>query len=361
MVSKEILLSLYFEGVGVTSKLFFIYGTRPEAIKIAPVVEELRALLVEPVLICTGQHTSLLEGTPAETVLKDSRSLGMPSEGSIFGWVHHVSTVLATEHIHWGNHVVVQGDTMSAFAGAAAASGGATLHHIEAGVRSFASEPWPEEDIRSAISGMADFHYCATAKNAMNLQKEGITEGVHITGNPVVTSLLDLGITPCEASEPPTTLLTLHRRELRERKDFPEILDSLFREIRSSNINFLWPVHPAMSSIVFRASKPDNLELIPPLSYVDFVVRLSTALGLITDSGGAVEEATTLGVPTIIFRTHNDRPEAVESRNAVHWDPTSKKRRLTFFHKWKRTPRNIYGDRKSAFRIASHIKKALLP
>ena len=350
----------------MTSRVVFIFGTRPETIKIAPVVEELRALEIEPVLLCTGQHTSLLEGTPAETVLKDSRSLGMPSEGSIFGWVHHALEVLRGEHLREGDHVVVQGDTMSAFAGASAAGSYGTIHHIEAGVRSFASEPWPEEEIRKAISGLADYHYCATAAAAANLVAEGIpTESVSITGNPVVTSLLDLGILPCGESSPPTILITLHRRELREAPNFPEIIDALFWSIlQFPAVHFLWPVHPAMSDIVLRAKKPSNLELAPPLSYIDFVVRLSTALGLFTDSGGAVEEAATLGVPTIIFRRHNDRVEAVEVGIARQVVPDVDKAPFGIQHlvkkKIKRIPSAIYGDRKSAFRIAQHIQKVLL-
>ena len=349
----------------MTARVLFIYGTRPEAIKIAPVVEELRTMFVEPVLICTGQHTSLLEETPAETVLQGSISLGMPSEGSIFGWVHHTSQVLAKEHLGRDDHVVVQGDTMSAFAGAAATTGGCVLHHIEAGVRSFASEPWPEEDIRKAISQMADYHYCATAQNAINLHKEGIpTESVSITGNPVVTSLLDLGVTSCGVSNPPTILVTLHRRELREAAEFPAIVDSLFLAMRERpSVRFLWPVHPALGGIIMRAEKPDNLDVVAPLSYVDFVVRLSTALGLLTDSGGAVEEAATLGVPTVVFRRYSDRPEAEEAKIAVRITPTRTSSSAALYtlaeRLLKREPHAIYGDRKSALRIASRIKKVL--
>lgn len=352
----------------MTPKLFFIYGTRPEAIKIAPVVEELRALDVDPVLLCSGQHTSLLAGTPAETVLAGSKSLGMPSTGSIFSWTHHAEMMLKGEFLSPGDHVVVQGDTMSAFAGASAAAVcGCILHHIEAGVRSHASEPWPEEDIRKAISMLADYHYCATAAAAINLQKETIPTGrVIISGNPVVTSLLNLGVVPCEPTEPPTILITLHRRELRESADFPEILDSLFWSIgQFPEMNFLWPVHPAMSAVALRSGKPDNLELAAPLSYVNFVVRLSTALGLFTDSGGAVEEAATLGVPTIIFRRHNDRPEAVTAGIAMEWAPEKdwsciSPIRCLVKGLQKRVPHSIYGDHKSAFRIAEHIQRVLI-
>ena len=345
-------------------RVVFVYGTRPEAIKTAKVVEELRVLGIEPKLIATGQHTSLLEGTPAETVLRGSHSLGMPSEGSIFGWTHHVAEVLREEHFTARNHIVVQGDTMSAFAGAAASSEGCVLHHIEAGVRSHASEPWPEEDIRRSISQMADFHYCATVKNGLNLQKEGVFHDVYVTGNPVVTSLLDLGIASCGVSNPPTILVTLHRRELRESAEFPAIVDSLFRAMKERPaVRFLWPVHPAMNDIIMRAEKPDNLDLVGPMSYVDFVVRLSTALGLLTDSGGAVEEAATLGVPTVVFRRYSDRPEAEEARIAVRITPTRTSPSVAVYtlaeKTLKREPHAIYGDRKSALRIATHIKKAL--
>ncbi len=114
-----------------------------------------------------------------------------------------------------------------------------------------------------------------------------------------------------------------------------------------------------------RAKKPDNLDIVAPLSYVDFVVRLSTALGLFTDSGGAVEEAATLGVPTIIFRRHNDRPEAVEAGIAVQQKPRKDWSCLGAIQKLvhqrlKRIPHSIYGDRKSAFRIAEHIQRVLI-
>ena len=348
-------------------RLFFVFGTRPEAIKISAVVEELRALDIEPQLLCTGQHTSLLKGTPAETVLADSRSLGMPSKGAVFSWSQHAEMVLSDEHLQAGDHVVVQGDTMSAFAGAsAAASSQCVLHHIEAGVRSHAAEPWPEEEIRKGISKLADWHYCATEAAATNLQVEEVSyPTIRVTGNPVVTSLLNLGLTPCAATEPLTILITLHRRELRESEEFPEILDALFWSIRQfPAITFLWPVHPAMPAIALRSGKPENLELVPPLNYIDFSVRLSTALGLFTDSGGAVEEAATLGVPTIIFRRHNDRQEAVEAWIARQTIPHPDRAPFGIQHlvkqRIKRTPHAIYGDRKSAFRIAEHIQTVLL-
>lgn len=349
----------------MTARIVFVYGTRPEVIKIAPVVDELRAIGVDPVLICTGQHTSLLEGTPAETVLKDSVSLGMPSEGSIFGWVHHVTEVLRGEHLRATDHLVVQGDTMSAFVGSAALwQEDCTLHHIEAGVRSHASEPWPEEDIRKAISGMANYHYCATVQNAINLQKEGITESVSTTGNPGITSLLDLGVTVCGVSNPPTILITLHRRELRESAEFPLIVDALFRAMHSHPaVHFLWPIHPALNDLLLRSGRPNNLEVVAPMGYTDFVVRLSTSLGLLTDSGGAVEEAATLGVPTVIFRRYNDRPEAEEAGIAVRITPTKTSPSVAIHTlAEKQIPREahaIYGDRVSASRIASHIKEAL--
>ncbi|KKL24243.1 hypothetical protein LCGC14_2417310, partial [marine sediment metagenome] len=117
------------------------------------------------------------------------------------------------------------------------------------------------------------------------------------------------------------------------------------------------------NDIIMRAEKPDNLDLVGPLGYVDFVVRLSTALGLLTDSGGAVEEAATLGVPTVVFRRYSDRPEAEEAGIAVRITPTRTSPSIALYTLAEKTlnrePHDIYGDRKSAFRIASHIKKVL--
>ena len=326
----------------------------------APVISELRSLGAEPQIIFTGQHTDLLKGTPAETELVDAIDLKLTSSGSIFGWIQQTIRVLYSRDL--GDIVVVQGDTMSAFAGASAAARipKIRLAHIEAGIRSHGPEPWPEEDIRVGISGMADYHFCATETASANLNKElnwPLQGRQWVTGNPVVSALTDTGVQPCAATDPPTILITLHRRELRARADFGAIFDEIcFATRQYPKFKFVWPVHPAMAGLVLRRHDAPNLSLIPPLGYIEFLTRLATVEGILTDSGGAVEEAATLGVPTVIFRDWNDRPEAIEAGIARQIRPSEAGAReaiqVLTSRLIPRKPSDAFGDSDAARKIA---------
>jgi len=342
----------------------FIFGTRPEAIKIAPVVEELRVLGVQPRLICTGQHTDLLEGTPMETTLQTAETLPTFRIGSIFEWLLDAQIWMPGD---LKGPLVVQGDTISAFAGAQwALTEHYPLWHIEAGIRSHGPEPWPEEDIRIGISGLADIHFCATEQNKKNLEDENIsgTESVFVTGNPVVSMLAKTGLTHTP-TKPWTVMITLHRRELRAYPGLRDLIQDLFRACSQwPDIRFVWPVHPAMSDVVFVDGRPDNLELCKPLGYQPFTRALAECVAVITDSGGVVEEAVTLGVPTAVFRNHNDRPEAngVLTKEFPYLDSIG--RAVAFsvssvFHNSQHGPTTIFGDPNSARRIAEKMVEML--
>jgi UDP-N-acetylglucosamine 2-epimerase (non-hydrolysing) len=339
-----------------------VYGTRPEAIKLGPVVAELRNVGITPQLISTGQHWDLLRGTPAETDLKDSISLAIPSKGETIHWPHIAQSFLAhTLTEQQASIVVVQGDTMSALAGARTGRAlGIPVCHIEAGVRSGnLEEPWPEEGFRREITQLAQWHYAPTSTCFANLIAEGIGENrIRLTGNSVVSAMARYA--SVEPGLPkPYILLTMHRREWLERVDMPLFLGEVAQAcFEHPQLNIWWPTHPHVAKhLPVDWTQPPNLYALHPLSYGLMINLLRYAQGLATDSGGLVEEATTLGIPTAILRNSNDRPEAVEAGIARQYPPESIQEAIRHLADIKapRTPSNVFGTPQSAFHIATHL------
>lgn len=345
--------------------LLMVWGTRPEAIKLGPVAAELTALGVNWGAVATGQHTSLLAGTPAATDLAQSESLAMPSDGNVPRWLTVVQdklTSLIDER--QPNLIVVQGDTMSAHVGAMTARVlGVPLAHIEAGVRSHdLSDPWPEEVTRVEIAKIARWHYAPTSTAFGNLVAEGVpTEHIRLTGNTAVSALAKyLGDLHALAAPDDTVLVTLHRRAIQVGPKANLLYGAIRHEaLMHPRVRFIWPIHPGLAKVVKRLAEPANLALSNPIDYCRFMLLLSEARGVITDSGGLVEEATTLGVPTIILRHRNDRPEAIEAGVAAQCEPdmlgVARGVRLLLDGSLTRAPSSAFGDASAAKAIAQHL------
>jgi len=345
--------------------LLFVFGTRPEAIKLGPVAAELAAVKTPFGVLCTGQHTSLLEGTPAETDLAgpNTFSLGLASDGDVLKWTMRAEMKVREFLETWDSleqldPVVVQGDTMSALAAARAAKVlGRTLVHVEAGVRSGdLKNPWPEEGFRREITGLADWHYAPTAHCFANLVAEGVAPArVRVTGNSVVSALARYtAARPVPAED--HVLVTLHRRELLQSEAFAGVVQALIDEAaHRPELKFLWPVHPATLPLLGGFEGPPNLLLGNPLSYVNFVGWLATARGVLTDSGGLVEEACTLGVPNATLRVATDRPEALTIALGSRWspDPAGVRGAVAWLaREHSRQPSNVFGEIGAAGAIA---------
>lgn len=341
------------------SRLLFVFGTRPEAIKIAPVVAELRARGIEPDLLCTGQHTSLLDGSPARSELAGAENANITSDGSVARFLARaVPALKAAFQLVEPAVVVVQGDTMSALVAARAASElGVPVAHIEAGIRSHnVDQPWPEEINRVEISKLALHHLAATERAASNLFAEGVTGAVTVTGNTVVSALARYAsVQPQPAS--PHVVVTLHRREV---QPLAVKLVASIVELAAAHpqLVFLWPVHPSFAKALGgnQLALPANLHTTPPVEYRAFVETVAGATAVVTDSGGLVEEAVTLGVPTLIVRAANDRQEAVTIGRAVLADPTSSlvepfARTLAL----PRMPTAVFGTPAAAARVAGYL------
>lgn len=308
----------------------FVVGTRPEQIKVAPVIAALRARGVEPDVICTGQHTTLLDDMPE---IQPTHWLGIPSAGDYHAWIPKAGVklglLLTDLKPDW---VVVQGDTMSAVVGALSAKlHGAKIAHIEAGVRSgMLDEPHPEEHFRRRITKWSHFHLAATPYAVRNLIGEGIRrDDIVLTGNPVVSALAQYGqVAPQAPSEtPPTLLFTMHRREWLAKGEI--YLGRCMRALceaaeKHPKHRIHWPMHPHVRAVLGLPSSPRNLRITEPLGYRAMCQALASSVGIATDSGGLQEEAATLGVPCAVLRTVTDRPESVAAGIAQLFLPDPK-------------------------------------
>jgi UDP-N-acetylglucosamine 2-epimerase (non-hydrolysing) len=225
--------------------------------------------------------------------------------------------------------ILVQGDTTTAMAGALAGfHRRIPVGHVEAGLRSGDSHnPYPEEMNRRLITRLASFHFAATADNRRTLLSEGVgPERVFVTGNPVVDSLTDILTcsSPSEAISPHLRategmrriVLTTHRRE-----SFGEVMAENLRVLRRfverhTDVALLFPVHPNPAVVKLTdliLSGHSRIRLVPPLNYPDFIMLLSNAWVIVSDSGGVQEVAPTLRKPLLILRENTERPEVVES------------------------------------------------
>lgn len=342
--------------------LAFVYGTRPEAIKTGPVVSELRLRGIDPLLLCTGQHDSLLKGTPAESDLAQSVSLALPSDGTVWEWVRTGSQRLRHEFVARGvTGVVVQGDTMSALAGARAACyQGLPLYHVEAGIRSGSlTEPWPEERIRMEIAQMAVWHYAPTETARCNLVGEGISRArILVTGNPVVSAIARYAPDVQPAVTPGNHIVvTMHRREAREIGAIRDALAAVWKWAElHPECDVIWPAHPGTGLPKIRTS---NFWVCEPLPYREMLQLVNRSVGIATDSGGLQEEAATLGVPCAVLRNITDRPESVDLGLACLFPPGGtgiiKALDALWMRQIDRIPSDCYGTVHSARNIAAHI------
>jgi UDP-N-acetylglucosamine 2-epimerase (non-hydrolysing) len=304
-----------------------VVGTRPEAIKMAPVVRALAASgTMRPVLVSTGQHRELLDGALRSLELAPDHDLGlMTASQTLSELAGRVLERLPPLLDRLRPDVLlVQGDTTTAFSAALTAyHARIPIGHVEAGLRTYDhANPFPEEANRQLIDRLCDFCFAPTPLARENLVAERIPESrVFVTGNTAVDALL-WAVAKSTASCPPdTVLVTLHRREsfgAPLRDIVLGLRDFLEAEPRACA---LWPVHPNPEVARALASSDlaqARLELVAPMDYVDFTGVLASARLILTDSGGVQEEAPSLGKTVLVARESTERPEALATnRNRV--------------------------------------------
>jgi len=359
--------------------VFLVFGTRPETVKLAPVARALVERRVPCRVVVTGQHRELLQqmldvfGLTADVSLDLMRHDQRLTD---FGGraLQSLGKVLRRER---PSMVVVQGDTSTVFFGALAAFyEGIPVAHVEAGLRSHdLSQPFPEEGNRVLTSRLTTLHFAPTELSRQNLLVEGIpADRIHVTGNTVVDSLRYMGtvlrrrgpsklLAPVLRRRRKRVAITVHRRE-----NFGAPLERIFRAFarvaaERPDVDFVYPVHPnpnVRSAAARLLGGRDNLHLLPPLDYLDFVTLLGRSALCLTDSGGVQEEAPSFGIPILVLRGTTERPEGVTAGCAElvgSDEDLIVERALTLLARdGRRAKVNPYGDGRASLRIARIIE-----
>ena len=281
--------------------LLISFGTRPEWIKIKPVVDAIEGKIPFKILF-TGQHTSLVEEYLKDTFVVNEIGSGDNRLDSI------VCSLLNKDNLFEGvSHVMVHGDTTSAFAvGLAAFHRNIPVIHLEAGLRTFDRQnPYPEEFNRTAISSLASIHLCPTQSAAENvISMVGADSQIFVTGNTVLDNLI--GLSPEIENK---VLVTMHRRENHKRiKEWFRIINDL--AIENPELEFVLPLHPNPNVSKYRFQLK-NVTVVDPLSYDDCLDFIRTCKVIITDSGGIQEESSFLKKKCIVCRKTSERAEGV--------------------------------------------------
>jgi UDP-N-acetylglucosamine 2-epimerase (non-hydrolysing) len=362
-------------------KIAVVFGTRPETIKMAPIVKELENRGLNHLTIVTAQHREMLDQELDVFNIKPDYDLNiMKHDQDLF----HVTTAVLNKikpvlNDEKPDIMLVQGDTTTTFAAALAAYYfKIPVGHVEAGLRTWNKfNPYPEEINRQLTTRLTDLHFAPTQWSKDNLQREGIQpDSIFVTGNTVIDALLFIVDPNYVFSEPALqnidfknkriVLLTSHRRE-----SFGEPMKNTFTACRdlvnaNSDIELVYPVHPnpnVQKSAKEILGKIPRVHLIEPLDYRPFVQLMNKSYLILTDSGGVQEEAPSLGKPVLVLRETTERPEAIEAgtgklvgtdRNVIFEQAqrllTDKKAYLEMS-----TKTNPYGDGHSAQRIVDII------
>lgn len=305
-----------------------VFGTRPEAIKMAPLVLELQRSEEICSLVCvTAQHRQMLDQVLEIfkivpdfdlNIMKQSQTLKDITMNALDG----IDTTIKEAK---PDLVLVHGDTSTTFAGSLGAFyNQVKVGHVEAGLRTYDKySPFPEEMNRRLTGQIADLHFAPTLSNRQNLLQENITKGIFITGNTVIDALKTTVRPDYVFKDPklrgidltkPTILVTAHRRE-NLGKPMEEIMQAILQIVqKNNNIQVVYPVHlnPAVRNTVWSIlGDEQRIHLIDPIDVEDMHNLMNRSVLVMTDSGGLQEEAPSLGKPVLVLREETERPEAV--------------------------------------------------
>ncbi|MDQ3920567.1 MAG: UDP-N-acetylglucosamine 2-epimerase (non-hydrolyzing) [Acidobacteriota bacterium] len=364
-------------------KVSVVFGTRPEAIKLCPLILALRRRArVLPHVCVTAQHREMLDQILQAFEVTPDVDLNLMQKNQSLSDLTARTIDSMSEYLRREkpDMVIVQGDTTTTFCAALAAYyERIPVGHVEAGLRTYSKySPFPEELNRVLTTSLADHHFAATLQAKENLRREGVQdEKIHVTGNTVIDALLIAvrcvrshqpsvpglpeGLLNCGDS--PLVLITGHRRE-----NFGDGLENICKAVselaqRFPRTSFVYPVHlnPNVREPVFRIlAGHNNVHLIEPLTYLPFVSLMVRSSLILTDSGGIQEEAPSLGKPVLVMRDTTERPEAVAAGVAKLIGTSSKaivdsvSTLLTDPSAYESMSRvaNTYGDGRAADRIA---------
>lgn len=360
-------------------KIMTIFGTRPEAIKMAPLVKALeKDAELEPVVVVTAQHREMLDSVLNTFDITPCHDLNIMKSGQTLPDITSKSMVLLEEVIkkESPDMVLVHGDTVTTFSGSLAAFyNQLPIGHVEAGLRSYDKySPFPEEMNRQMVGVMADLHFAPTFNAAKNLLDEGkSSNNVVITGNTAIDAM-NYTINDNYTSQiidkhrnKKFILLTAHRRE-----NIGQPMINVFKAVRKlidqyEDLALVYPVHmnPRVRELAEAyLGHHDRIELIEPLDVIDFHNFAKHAYLIMTDSGGIQEEAPSLHKPVLVLRDSTERPEGVEAgtlrvigtnEDSVY-EETKRLLDDKQLYKHMSEANNPYGDGNASNRIVNHIK-----
>jgi len=364
-------------------KVLSVFGTRPEAIKMSPVVKELEKHSdeLESCICVTAQHREMLDQVLDLFKISPDYDLDLMSSNQTLSTLtahvfNRLDPVIAKEQPDW---VLVQGDTSTVMAASIIAFyHKVKVGHVEAGLRTYDKwQPFPEEINRKVTGVIADLHFAPTETAKENLIREDVSlDTIHVTGNPVIDALHAVAEMPYDIEngllagipwEKRVILVTAHRRE-----NFGQPLRNIcaaLREIAKTHqkdTHIVYPVHlnPNIKEPVYRLLKDvSNITLLPPLDYLSIVQLIKRCYFVLTDSGGIQEESPGLGKPVLVLRETTERPEAIDAGTAILVGTTQKaivecsERLLTDPLEYTRMAKavNPYGDGHAAERIVQAL------
>lgn len=369
-------------------KILFLFGTRPEAIKMSPLIKTFKNETNFDVRVAvTAQHREMLDQVVNFFDIELDYDLNVMKPNQK---LHHLTSILIdkiTEEIlekESFDYVFVQGDTTTVLAGALASFyKKIKIIHIEAGLRSDnLYSPFPEEMNRVLTSKITDIHFCPTELSKENLEKEGITNNVFVVGNTVIDALY-LGLNKVKSLNQDLffekfsnidfnkkiILITCHRRE-----NFGEPFEEICKAIlaianKNNDVEVIFPVHlnPNIQKNAHNLLIAKNVKLIDPLDYPDLIWMMDKSYFILTDSGGIQEEAPSLGKPVLVMRNVTERMEGIEAGNAIlvgsEFDKITKNAQKllddkTFYSNFSKVS-NPYGDGKTAEKIVETLNKLI--
>lgn len=360
-------------------KIMTVFGTRPEAVKMAPLILALQEDPdLQPIVVVTAQHREMLDSVLASFDIKPDYDLDIMKQGQTLSDITsriltRIEDVIKEER---PDMILVHGDTMTTFAGSLAALyNQIPIGHVEAGLRTFDKyAPFPEEMNRQMVGVMADLHFAPTNNAATNLLNENKpSETIVVTGNTAIDAMNTTIHESYESTiinkhkDKRIILLTAHRRE-----NIGEPMTYIFKAVRDivdryEDVVVVYPVHknPKVREIADKyLSNHSRIELIEPLEVVDFHNFAHQAYLILTDSGGVQEEAPSLGKPVLVLRDTTERPEGVEAgtlrivgtNEENIFEATQQLLDNATLYEQMSHARNPYGDGLASKRICENIK-----
>ena len=328
--------------------ILICYGTRPEHIKISPLLREMDGIIPYKTLF-TGQHKDLVKNVNFDYSMdiKDGDNRLDSVVSSCMNLESHIFNQIT--------HILVQGDTVSAYSLALAAfHRGIKIIHLEAGLRTYDFEnPYPEEAYRQCISRIADINLCPTRNNWISLQDEKVKGESIIVGNTVLDNLINV-----KTEYGDKVLITMHRRENHHNMDkWFEAINQL--AIDNPELNFEIPLHPN-PNVKKHKNLLTHVNVVSPLEYGEMITEISRCKFLISDSGGIQEESSFLNKKVIVCRKITERPESIGKHSFMCGEPHNLK---GLFYSLKENYEVDlecpYGDGKSSKKIVNYLKEKI--